>query len=183
VTLSEMHAEMRVLRETIEDGLRYIGFYHYPNQKRQLLQRVEADWRQTIAQFKSAKPDILAAVDCYALEHFTACVFHLMRVLEHGLRQLSEAVNLTFDVQQWHTIIEQMESAIREMGKPWPQSVLKSEWMGFYSEAAKEFFHFKDGWRNHVSHNRATYDESSSRNALEHVRTFMNHLSSRLSEA
>lgn len=42
VTLSEMHAEMRVLGETIEDGLRYIGFYHYPNQKRQLLQRVEA---------------------------------------------------------------------------------------------------------------------------------------------
>jgi hypothetical protein len=103
VTLSEMHAEMRVLRETIEDGLRYIGFYHYPNQKRQLLQRVEADWQQTIAQFKSAKPDILAAVDCYALEHFTACVFHLMRVLEHCLRELSEAVNLTFDVQQWHT--------------------------------------------------------------------------------
>jgi hypothetical protein len=177
----DLEPEMRVLRETIEDGLRYICFYHYSHAKRQVILRVEDDWRPTIASFSPAKADIIAAADCYALGHYTASVFHAMRVLEYGLREMAAAVNLTFDVQQWQTIIEQIESEIREIGNHWRASSLKSDWLSFYSSAAKEFFHFKDGWRNHVSHNKGTYDEPSSRNVLEHVRTFMNHLSTRLS--
>jgi hypothetical protein len=178
----DLEPEIRVLREAIEDGLRYIGFYHYPNAKRQLLNRVEADWQATIAAFPSAKTDITEAVDCYAQEHYTASVYHLMRVLEHGLKELAEAVNLTLDVQQWHNIITDVETEVRGIADGWRRGTRKADWVEFYSSAAKEFFHFKDGWRNHVSHNRATYDEPSARNVLEHVRTFMNHLSSRLGE-
>jgi len=105
-----------------------------------------------------------------------------MRVLEHGLRKLAEAVNLTFDIQVWNTIIEQIENQIREIGDHWPRSATKSDWMSFYSIAAKEFFHFKDGWRNYVSHGHDPYDEPRALSVLEHVRTFMNHLSARLGE-
>jgi hypothetical protein len=179
----DLEPEMRVLKETIEDGLRYIGFYHYPNAKMGILNRVEADWQSAIAKFPSAKADAIEAVDCYALGHYTACVYHLMRLLEHGLREMAHAVNLTFDVQQWQTIIEQIESRIRDTGDHWPKSAAKSDWMKFYSEAAKEFFYFKDGWRNYASHGGGPYDEHQALSVLEHVRTFMNHLSTRLSEA
>ena len=54
--------------------------------------------------------------------------------------------------------------------------------MQFLSEAAKEFYWFKDGRRNYVSHNRAAYDEHQANGALEHVKAFMNLLSSRLAE-
>jgi plasmid stabilization system protein ParE len=178
----DLEPEIRILRETIEDGLRYICFYHYPDAKRIVLLRVETDWQPTIAQFPSAKADVIAATDCYALAQYTAAVFHAMRVLEYGLREMATAVNLTFDTQVWQDIIQQIESRIREIGDAWKKGTSKSDWMSFYSGAAKEFFHFKDGWRNHVSHNRAAYDEPSARNVLEHVRTFMNHLSTRLSE-
>jgi hypothetical protein len=52
--------------------------------------------------------------------------------------------------------------------------------MRFYAEAAKEFFYFKDGWRNYVSHRGQPYDEHQALIVLDHVRAFMNHLGARL---
>jgi hypothetical protein len=112
----DLEPEIRVLKETIDDGLRYICFYHYPERKRAVLIRVESDWQFVTAQFPSARSDAIAATDCYALGQYTAAVFHAMRVLEYGLRELAQAVNLTFDVQQWQSIIEQIEAEIRNIG-------------------------------------------------------------------
>jgi hypothetical protein len=105
-----------------------------------------------------------------------------MRVLGHGLRALAADVGKGFDVQNWQNVIDQIESEIRSLGKTLPAGLAKSERLQFLSEAAKELSYFKDGWRNHVSHNRAIYDEHQARNVLEHVRSFMTVLSSRLNE-
>jgi hypothetical protein len=45
-------------------------------------------------------------------------------------------------------------------------------------QAAKDFFYFKDGWRNYVSHGGDPYDEHQARSVLDHVRSFMSHLAS-----
>ena len=104
-----------------------------------------------------------------------------MRVLEHGLRALAADLGLTYDVQQWYNIINEIESEIRKQGNM-PKSAAKTERLRFLAEAAKEFVYFKDGWRNYVSHARGTYDEHQARNILEHVRSFMNVLSSEIYE-
>jgi hypothetical protein len=95
-----------------------------------------------------------------------------MRVLEHGLSALAVNLDLNFHVQQWNTIIEQIEARISEKRKTLPRGTDKNERMQVLSEAAKEFFYLKDGWRNYVSHNRGSYDEHQARSVLEHVRTF-----------
>jgi len=51
------------------------------------------------------------------------------------------------------------------------------------SQAAKEFFYFKDGWRNYVSHNRVTYDEPEAFRTLEHSRAFIVRLATKLKES
>lgn len=132
--------------------------------------------------FPSANRDVFAAVDCWALGHYTAPVFHSMRVLEHGLRALASELGKTFDIQNWQNIIDEIESEIRAQGRSLPRGMQKSERLGFLSSAAKEFVYFKDGWRNYVSHNRATYDELQSHSVYEHVRSFMNNLASELHE-
>lgn len=179
LSFNDLVSEVRTLRETLETGLKSKYFYHYPQNKAALLRRMEGDWSGALRAFPSIANDVAAAVDCYALEHNTAAVFHSMRVVERGLREFAEAVNITFDVQQWHTIIVEIESQIREIGERWPKGGMKSEWMRFYSEAAKEFFYFKDGWRNYVSHGGDPYDEHQALSVLEHVRVFMNHLATR----
>lgn len=181
-TVNYVESELRTLRETMDDELQYERFFHYPRAKSLRILTIPGDWATALAAFPSAKKDIEEAVDCYALDHNTACVFHLMRVLEHGLRAFAADVGKSFDIQNWQNIIDEIESAIRVEAKGLPRGAPRMERLQFLSEAAKEFHYFKDGWRNYVSHNRVEYDEHQCLSALEHTRSFMNAISSRLSE-
>jgi hypothetical protein len=180
--LHELLSEVRTLRETFDRGINYKYLYLYPAEKVKRVLKFEDEWRAALAGFAAIRDDALAATDCYALGHNTAAVFHSMRVLEHGLRAMATAVNLVFDVQQWQTIIEGIEKQIREIGDRWPKTTAKSDWTSFFSGAAKEFFYFKDGWRNYVSHGGDPYDADQASSVLEHVKVFMNHLSTRLGD-
>jgi hypothetical protein len=86
------------------------------------------------------------------------------------------------ELENWNTIIEKIESTIRDREKQLPKGMQKSEEMQFYSEAAKEFRYFKDAWRNHVSHSREKYGDAEAYRVLIHVRDFMQHLATRLKE-
>jgi hypothetical protein len=138
--------------------------------------------KDVLSAFPSTDREIFSAVDCFALGHNTASVFHCMRILERGLGALAIELGLSFDIQQWNTIIEKIEAKIAELRKTLPRGIEKNERLQFLSEAAKEFFYFKDGWRNYVSHNRGDYDEHQSRSVLEHVKTFMSRLAERIKE-
>lgn len=178
----DIATEMRVLLETIEDGIKHELIYRYPRAKADVLSRWKSDWTPVLQSFPAAADDILAGVDLWALGHSTASVFQFMRVLEHGLRVLASDVGKTFDTQTWQGIIGEIESEISRLAKQLPRGVPKNERLQFLSEAAKEFYYFKDGWRNYVSHNKCHYDEHQARSVMEHVKGFMMTLSLRLRE-
>jgi len=133
-------------------------------------------------QFSDAGYDIAAAARCIALDEWTASVFHLMRVLEHGLRWLANDIGVIIEsgieLENWKNVIDMIEKQIREIEKE-PKSEAKSEKARFYSEAASQLRYFKDAWRNHVSHARAKYDEREARDIYNHVGPFMRALASR----
>lgn len=182
MTWNRLSTECRVLREIIVEGLKHQLIYRYSDEKSSVLVRWKEDWKIIYETFPPTQPDILAAVDCWALGHGTAAVFHLMRVLEYGIEALARNVGREPGIQNWQNIIDQIECEIRHLGKTLPSGKGKSDRMRFLSEAAKEFVYFKDGWRNYVSHNRATYDEHQARSVLEHVRSFMTVVAEQLSE-
>jgi hypothetical protein len=182
LTQHELSEEYRVLRETIDVGLKGHLIYRYPAEKAEVLRRWTTDWQAALKAFPSAGADVKASVDLWAMHHSTASVFHLMRVLEHGLRALALHLEKTFDVQTWQVIIDQIESQIKALSKSLPPGPQKSARLQFLSEVAKEFSFFKDGWRNHVMHNRVTYNDEQARSVMDHVRSFMNRLSVELSE-
>lgn len=175
--------ECRVLREAIEHGLKMQLIYRYYDEQAAVLMRWKADWKAVIDSFPSAVSDVFAAVDCWALGHGTAAVFHSMRVLECGVHALAREVDVDTGTDTWQQIINNIEAKIRDLGKTLPRGEAKNERLQFLSEAAKEIVYFKDAWRNYVSHNRATYDTHQARSVMEHSRSFMSVLSRRLSEA
>jgi hypothetical protein len=135
--------------------------------------------------FPVATTELRMAANAFALELPTASVFHCMRALEHGLRALATDVGLTFDVQQWQNIIDEIESAvedIRKHGVPGMAKADKDARLQFLSESAKEFAYFKDGWRNYVAHAKATYGQQQALTVLHHVRDFMKRLAAKLNE-
>lgn len=139
-------------------------------------------WKPACDLFPSAESDMFSAAACYAFDQPTASVFHSMRILEIGLRAFAESLGLPFGTDVWHVVLDQIEATIRGLERDWPKSTNKTEFLKFYSTAAKEFRYFKDGWRNYVSHNFNEYDAPQALSVLNHVRDFMAELSSRLSE-
>ena len=182
ITQGRLSAELRALRETVQYESKRHLIYRYPQTEAAVLKDWKVAWAPALSGFPSSSPDIRAAVDLWALHHSTASVFHLMRVLEHGIRALALDVGKNFDIQNWQNILNEIESEIRAQSQALPRGEAKLKRLRFLSEAAKEFHFFKDGWRNYVSHSRANYDQHQARSVMDHVRSFMNGLASQLSE-
>lgn len=181
-THSMVRTRIRVLQEVIVAELENRKFLWVDPEHSAIVDNDRAFGMAVWDKFPSARIDIREAGNCIAAECPTAAVFHLMRVLEHGLRALAGQVGKSFDIQQWHNIIEEIESEVKRLAKTLPRGLAKNDRLQFLSEAAKEFAYFKDGWRNYVSHSRRSYDAHAALSVFDHAKTFMAHLATKLSE-
>lgn len=127
--------------------------------------------------FPSASFDITEAAKCRALARWTACVMHLMRVTEAGLTSLAKHYGVTADAN-WNLVLNQIELKTREVSKR-ADGAEAEQWA---AEAATHLRFVKNAWRNHAMHPRQTYDEERAVNIYDSSRSFMRHLSSKLSE-
>jgi hypothetical protein len=131
--------------------------------------------------FPSAVPDFVGAGNCFALEQWSASVFHSMRVVERGLIALAIKFNVPHENANWHNIIEGIESKVRALDKN-----VGTDWkedQKFFGEAARHLMFLKNAWRNHAMHVRDEYDEGKALSILQHTAELMKHLSARLSES
>jgi hypothetical protein len=145
---------------------------------------------QVYRAFPSARTELTNAGTAFAVELYTACVFHLMRAAEIAMRALCNDRGITqikgapVHMMQWHQIITALEAENLIISN-WPNSLgeIKVQAQEFYSGAAAQFRGIKDEWRNHVSHTRTDYSRSRAEEANHHVNRLMRTLSSRISES
>jgi hypothetical protein len=139
----------------------------------------------TVAEnFWSAKRDIEDAAKCLAFGQGTASVFHLMRVMETGLRSLGKSLNNPdLDPRRnpsWEAILRKCDD---ELAKPLKDR--SSEWKSedqFYSKAIANLRAVKNAWRNPTMHVEINYEVDEAEDVFNAVRGFMRHLSTKLHE-
>lgn len=132
---------------------------------------------------KPARKEIQEAGRCYAAGRNTACVLHLMRVLEVGLNALAIKFGVPFEHTNWDNIITPIEKKIKEI-EATPNHLKPPKWKDdrkFYSEVAAQFRFLKDAYRNYAMHVHETYDETDAREIYNHVSSVMRHLATKLS--
>ena len=134
------------------------------------------------SKFPSTDYDITETGNCFASGRYTACAFHLMRVLEIGLCLLAKTFSVNSDHSNWQTIIDQIEVKIKDIGKNQKKPTNWKEDEEFYSQAISYLTIVKNAWRNYTMHVRAKYTEEESELMIKNVRAFMQTLSKRLSE-
>lgn len=169
-------AELDLLVEVIKDELNSRLFLFVPEHRAPYYEKNDLLSDPSRKAFPLAGQELREAANAYAFGLPTASVFHSMRALEHGLRALATEVGKTFDVQNWQNIIDEIESEIGKQGKALPRGAPKSERLQFLGSAAKEFTYFKDGWRNYVSHGKASYGEQQALTVMSHTRDFLDRL-------
>jgi hypothetical protein len=167
----------------IQDELPSIMVWQVPRERTAFFERTLFGGK-VAQQYPSAATDIEEAGKCLAMGRSTACVFHLMRVMEAGLRSLGASLkdeNLDPNLNpNWETILRRCD---RELQKPLSERT--PEWRtdgAFLSTATANLRAVKEAWRNPTLHVERSYDDEEAFDVWNAARAFMRHLAGRLSE-
>lgn len=181
---NEILRQMGELRQRITDEMKGKLFMYIPPYHARFYGVQEPFGSEVAEKFPSIAFDAMEAGNCYACERSTACVFHLMRILETVLVVLGKPFNVTVTHTNWNTAIEQIEARIRDMHSD-PVWKSLSDWKDqreFYSQAVSYLGVVKDAWRNFTAHARGKYTQEEARLMMMNIKSFMEKISQRVSE-
>jgi hypothetical protein len=129
--------------------------------------------------FPSAISDVEEAGKCLALGRGTACVFHLMRVMEIGLKALAKGLDIPY-APSWESYLKQIE--IKITGKHGNKSKRWKTEEPFYRDSSGDLQMVKIAWRNPTMHIVRSYTPEEAEDVFRAVRTFMQRVASRFTE-
>jgi hypothetical protein len=124
--------------------------------------------------------DTEEAGNCLALGRDTACVMHLMRVMESGIAALAKSLNVAADFKTWDTVIKKLRAEL-EVSYPQMDPAMKGK-RDFYAHSFDRLTAVKDALRNPTMHARVHYDPSRAEEVYRAVRSFMQLLAEQLTE-
>lgn len=121
-----------------------------------------------------------AAGRCYAYGENTACVFHLMRIVDYGMRMVGVSLGISYDARNWSGIASAIEAKMRQKYQEKTEAWKKSE--PFYAEILTDIQAIGRGHRNPVLHElEKKYDEREALYMLTVVETLMRNITRELS--
>jgi hypothetical protein len=180
---ADYEAETRFLAQTIQIELVNSHFYYYPPDKLRYLTRFSADWDLKDPRLTAARAHALAAVDCYALNHATACVFHLMMAMEIGVQAFGNQLGVDLAViapgkkvreLTWKEILNAINPKMKAVQQ---NTIDEKRTFEKYSAVQAYLYRVADAWRNPTMHPRDQgYNGPEAENIMNHVRPFMNDL-------
>lgn len=182
ITWQQMGEELRVLRECIEADLeKHLFAFILPSKFEVMLTTANPPWEEIVTQFPDAKMDVMHAGECYAFELNTACVYHLMRITEYGLRKIAKDVGVKLtdkgkpmpvEYATWDKVINGINTKIAAT-RSLPHGAKKSKRLQFYSNTAENCSYLRDLWRNDVAHARKDYNDGEAVGVFNRVKDFM----------
>jgi hypothetical protein len=152
----------------------YAPFFNNP----QFFDSSDAQVKKVSEQFPSAAEDIAEAGKCLACGRDTACVMHLGRVMEAGLKALAGTLGVG-PQNDWGKYLGETE---KELQKRMKASGARTPDEQFYAEAHAMFDSVRRAWRNPTMHVDKTYTEERAEEILIAVRSFMRHLATKVGE-
>jgi hypothetical protein len=133
--------------------------------------------------FPSASFDFSEAGKAFALSRYTACVFHLMRVLEIGINAVRQCLAIPDPIKaadrNWGVALRNVKNELdRRQSKLWQDARDKE----VFEEIYVSLDAVRNPWRNATMHVENTYTEQDADHILVVVCGFMRALASRMDE-
>ena len=168
---------VRIHRFTLVQEMEHLFYFDIPAAQVHYWKDNQPFGAKVAAVFPDAGYDIEQASKCLALDRSTACVFHLMRVLDHALHRLSTTLHNTFDPRtSWDTILngkDGVKDKIDQMRTNTPELLAKKE---DYHRVYGHLNSVKNAWRNPTMHPRKHYDTEEAEDVFCATRGFMRDL-------
>jgi hypothetical protein len=186
--VSELYADLQGLQRSFMDGLFAINFAFIPSEK---LQYFEKDAREALfgtpvwVYFPEARNDIKAAGNCLAADLPNAATFHLMRIVEIGLRKLAHKLrvknikNAPLDYALWREVVDEIDTKL-ETKLPKSKGQKKTKALLFKRDLLVDFKAFELR-RNEIMHCRWSCNDTQAIGLFNKVRDFMQRLATQIS--
>jgi hypothetical protein len=170
---TELARDIKDLEERVRHELQAEMFFFVPPHRAEYWSESPLFGEKVQRRYRKAVDDMVEAGKCLAAGRFTACVFHLMRVVEVGAKRLAKTT-LKLTISHRATLGGVAVTISKEVAN-WPATTQKeSERKTAFSKAAAHLSNITDGWRNKTMHPGENYGEDEARLMFQNVREFMN---------
>ncbi len=160
------------LLSRLQDELQAQHFFHLDQRDVPLYLDAKPFGPKVAEKFDKATEDVAEAAKCLALQRPTACVFHLMRVMELGVQTLGKKLKVEIDVgtETWHQILLHVNKKTADLPSKTPSQKTKKS---AYAEASAHLQSVRLAWRNEVMHPKQTYTREEALVVFSATKAFM----------
>jgi AcrR family transcriptional regulator/HEPN domain-containing protein len=170
---------LAALHDRIQDELSGRMFYYVRPEAMDRYNEQNLFGEKVADSFPNAGEDIEAAGKCLALGRSTAAVFHVMRVLEMGMRSLAQRMGIDF-TPNWEAFIEDIrkKSDAPNVLKPQPLKAIDP----YIKDVLSDLASLKIAWRNPTLHFSRNYSEEEAEDIFRSAKRLMAHFAEWLNE-
>ncbi len=170
VAAGQIQVGLQELKNTIRREMEVCFFFYMPSRQTEFYDQKELFGGAVNAKFPSIQYDMIEAGNCYAMGRGTACVFHLMRIMEVGVQSLGTRLGVPLaDEKNWQDIMNRVNKAIGALPP-------KDAATGELSHAAANLYAVKLAWRNEVMHPNDKYTVEEAKDLIGQVKLFIGQL-------
>jgi|ERR1035441_279969 hypothetical protein len=186
-TLKEAH-ELRSLYYELEnrfnDELESVKFFLVDKLRMTYFDNTLLAGEQFKANFPRGNMELIEAGNCFTLDRYTACVFHLMRALDICLTRLESSLGIPRPAKDgektWGKTLGRIRDKISANDKTPPVNWGNDR--PFYEQAYAFLSAVKSPFRDDTMHVESSYDAQSAADVYNVVVTVLRHLASKLAE-
>lgn len=157
----------------IVSELRYTSCFALEGEDEDLFLKTDLFGEPVAKRFDKAVYDIAEAGKCLAFDRGTACVFHLMRVLELGLQELGRDLQLAKIDENWEKLLNDLTGALNAL--PF-KSESEKEYRARRQASVAHLRNVKMAWRNRVMHPADKYTVEEAKAIWVHTKALMQSL-------
>jgi hypothetical protein len=133
------------------------------------------DWEPTLTVYPQLGQEIEEASKCLGLERYTACGFHLMRIMEFGLHSVRQLAGAKKKPVTWDGILVAIDKKLSDQKNPMKKTKKGREKLKLLAESAMYIRAAKDAWRNPTMHDYTrVYGRGQAIETYQAVQGFMN---------
>jgi HEPN domain-containing protein len=166
------------LHRRIYDDTSRIWLFHVPSSRLMYYGDKPLFGERVASKFPKAIEDIQEAGKCLAVARYTACVFHLMRVMEIGVQRFGQKLGVKLaEEKEWGTILNKITDKLD--AKYPPKTHLTRHQKAArdrYAEAVTYLTNVKNAWRNQTMHPKRTYTPDEAERVFRFAKDYMEYL-------
>lgn len=137
-------------------------------------------WETVGDSFPSTVEDIFEAGRCFALDRYTASVFHLMRVAEVAVRSIAKAIGSKNPKPEWGALLSEIEAALAKKHKHLPPKIRAN--LPLVKGICAHMRAVNMAWRRPTMHMESKYSPEQAKDIYGAIGGLMRHIAGSLKE-